>query len=136
MATPTKFNSFPEALAEGVHDFANDTLKVALSNTLPSASDTQLSDITQITAANGYTAGGSTITVSSSSQSGGTYSLVLAALTFTASGGSIGPFRYVILYNDTATNDELICWFDRGLSFVILDGQSYTIDSATWLQIV
>lgn len=135
MATPTKFNSFTEALAEKVHNLGSDTLKVALSNTAPSASNTVLADITQITAANGYSAGGFAITVSSSAQSGGTYSLVLNSATLTASGGSIGPFRYVILYNDTAASDELICWFDRGVALTLADTESYTIDSATWLQI-
>lgn len=135
MATPSKFNSFPEALAEKVHNLGSDTLKVALTNTAPSASNTQLTDLTEITAGNGYSAGGFAITVSSSSQSGGTYSLVLNAATLTASGGSIGPFRYVVLYNDTATNKELICWFDRGVALTLADTESYTIDSATWLQI-
>jgi hypothetical protein len=135
MATPTKFNSFTEALAEKVHDLGTDTLKVALSNTAPSASNTQLTDITEISAGNGYSAGGFAITASSSAQSGGTYSLVLNSATLTASGGAIGPFRYVVLYNDTATNDELVCWFDRGVELTLADTESYTIDSATWLQI-
>ena len=131
MATPTTFNSLPEALAEKVHNFSSDTLKIALTNTAPSAANTQLTDLTEITAGNGYTAGGFAITVSSS----GTYSLVLNAATLTASGGSIGPFRYVVLYNDTASNDELISRFDRGVELTLADGESYTIDSATWLQI-
>jgi len=135
MATPTTFNSLPEALAEEIHDFSSDTLKIALTNTAPSAANTQLTDLTEITAGNGYTAGGFAITVSSSGQSGGTYSLVLNAATLTASGGSIGPFRYVVLYNDTASNDKLIARFDRGVELTLADGESYTINSATWLQI-
>lgn len=136
MATPQKFNSFTEALCEKVHNLGSDTLKIALSNTAPSASNTVLANITQISAGNGYTAGGFAITVSSSAQSGGTYSLVLNAATLTASGGSIGPFRYVVLYNDTATNDELIAWLDRGVALTLADTQSYTLNSATWLQLV
>ena len=66
MATPTTFNSLPEALAEKVHNFSSDTLKIALTNTAPSAANTQLTDLTEITAGNGYTAGGFAITVSSS----------------------------------------------------------------------
>ncbi len=135
MATPIKFSSLSEALCEAIHNFGADTLKVALTNTAPSVSNTQLSDLTQITAGNGYAAGGFDITVSSSAQSGGTYSLVLNAATLTAAGGAIGPFRYVVLYNDTATNDELVAYFDRGVELTLSDGESYTIDSATWLQL-
>lgn len=134
MATPVKFNSLTEALCEKVHDFGSDTLKAVLTDTPPSASNTQLTDLTEIAAGNGYTAGGFAITASSSTQSGGTYSLVLNAATLTASGGTIGPFRYVVLYNDTATNDELVCYFDRGVELTLADGEDYTIDSATWLQ--
>ena len=85
-------------------------------------------DITEISAGNGYTAGGATATVSSSGQSGGTYKLVLADVVFTASGGTIGPFRYAVLYNDTATNDELIGWWDRGVSVTLEDGDDATLD--------
>jgi len=135
MATPVKFNSLSEALCEKVHDLGTDTLKIALTNTAPSASNTQFTDLTEITAGNGYSAGGFAITASSSSQSGGTYSLVLNAATLTASGGSIGPFRYLVLYNDTATNDELISYLDRGVALTLADTEDFTIDSATWLQL-
>ena len=118
-----------------MHDLGTDTLKIALTNTAPSASNTQFTDLTEITAGNGYSAGGFAITASSSSQSGGTYSLVLNAATLTASGGSIGPFRYLVLYNDTATNDELISYLDRGVALTLADTEDFTIDSATWLQL-
>lgn len=123
-----KFESFVEALAEGVHDLGSDTLKVALSNTAPSATDTQLSDITQISGVNGYTTGGATVTVSSSAQTSGTYKLVITDPTWTATGGSMGAFRYLILYNDTASNDELIGYYDRGSSLALSSGDSYTAD--------
>jgi len=130
MAQPfNKFNSFVEALPEGVHDFENDTIKVALTDTAPGASDTQLSDITEISAGNGYSAGGSQATVSSSSQSSGTYKLVVADVTETASGGSVGPFRYAVAYNDSAANDELIGWWDYGSSITLQDGESFTFDA-------
>lgn len=128
MATFNKFNSFVEALAEKVHNLGSDTLKIALSNTAPSAGNTQLSNITQISNGNGYTTGGSAVTISSSAQSSGTYKLTLADLVFTAAGGSIGPFRYVVLYNDTAANDELIGWYDYGSSITLADGETFTVD--------
>ena len=66
MATFVKFESFVEALAEKVHNLGADTLKVMLTNTAPNAStNTVKVDITEISAGNGYTAGGNSATVSS-----------------------------------------------------------------------
>ena len=128
MASFNKFNSFTEAIAEKKHDLGADTLKVALSNTLPVASNTVLANITQISGTNGYTTGGTQATISSSAQTSGTYKLVLADVTFTASGGSIGPFQYAVLYNDTATNDELIGWYDYGSALTITNGNAFVVD--------
>src|SRR5688572_10327906 len=108
MASYNKFQSFVEALAEKVHNLGSDTLKVALTNSAPVNTNTVLANITQIANGNGYTTGGTAATISSSAQSAGTYKLVLADVVFTASGGTMGTFRYVLLYNDTASNDELI----------------------------
>lgn len=132
MATFTKFNSFVEALAEKVHNLGSDTLKVMLTNTAPSASNTVKADITEITAGNGYTAGGTAVTITASSQTAGTYKLVGDDVTFTASGGTMATWRYAVLYNDTASNDELIGYFDNGSTVSLADGNSATIDfSAT-----
>lgn len=129
MASFNKFNSFVEALAEGAHNLGSDTLKVLLTNTAPTASNTVKADLTEITAGNGYTAGGNTASVTSSAQTSGTYKLVLGdPTTWTASGGSIASFRYAVLYNDTATNDELIGWWDYGSSVTLADGESFAVD--------
>lgn len=128
MAAFNKFNSFVEAIAEKVHNLGADTLKVMLTNSAPVAGNTVKTDITEISAANGYTAGGTAATISASSQTSGTYKLVLADVTFTASGGSIGPFRYAVLYNDTAGSDELIGWWDYGTNVTITNGNSFTVD--------
>jgi len=135
MATALIFNSFKEAVAEGKHDLGADTLKFCLTNTAPSLANTQFTDLTEISAGNGYTAGGTAVSVSSSSQTGGTYSLVLASCVFTASGGTIGPFRYIVLYDDTATNNELIGYLDYGVSYTLPDGQPFTINAGTFLTI-
>jgi hypothetical protein len=128
MATFNKFNSFVEAVAEKVHNLGSDVLKVALSNTPPVATNTVLANITQIANGNGYTTGGSPAGQFSSQQTSGTYKLVLNDVTFTATPGSIGPFQYVVLYNDTATNDELIGWYDYGAALTITAGNSFTVD--------
>lgn len=128
MASFNKFNSFVEALAEKVHNLGTDTLKIALTNSAPLATNTVLANITQITAANGYTAGGNTASITSSSQTSGTYKLVLGDVTFTASGGAMAAFRYAVLYNDTATNDELIGWYDYGSSVTLADTETFTLD--------
>lgn len=129
MASFVKFNTFVEALAEGTHDLGSDTLKVVLTNTAPTAAtDDQLADITQVANGNGYTTGGTTATTSSSAQTSGTYKLVLADVTFTASGGSVGPFQYVVLYNDTAAGDELIGYWDYGAAVTLADTETFTAD--------
>lgn len=129
MATFTKFNSFVEAVAEKVHNLGSDTLKVLLTNSAPSASNTVKANLTEISAGNGYTAGGTAATISSSAQTSGTYKLVLADVVFTASGGTIGPFKYAVVYNDTATNDELIAWWEYPGSAVTLQiGETFTVD--------
>ena len=128
MATFTKFNSFVEACAEKVHNLGSDVPKVMLTNSAPLAANTVKANLTEIAAGNGYTAGGTAATVSSSSQTSGTYKLVLADVVFTASGGSIGPFRYAVLYNDTATNDELIGFYDYGSSITLASGETFTVD--------
>lgn len=127
MATFNKFNSFVEALAEKVHNLGSDTLKIALTNSAPLATNTQLSNITQISPGNGYTTGGTAATITSSTQTSGTYKLVLADVVFSAT-GAVGPFRYAVLYNDTATNDELIGWWDYGTSITLASGDTFTVD--------
>lgn len=130
MAVYEKFSQFIEDVFEGVHDLQSDTLKVMLTNTLPVAGNSVKADLTEIAAGNGYTAGGATVAQSSSEQIGGTYKLVIADPAFTASGGSIGPFRYAVLYNDTPTSpaDPLIAWWDYGTSITITNGNSFTVD--------
>lgn len=131
MATFNKFQVFVENLAEKVHDLGADTLKVMLSNTAPAATNTVKANITEITAGNGYTAGGTQTAQSSSAQASGTYKLVVGDVVFTAAGGSIGPLRYAVLYNDTPTSpaDPLICWHDYGSSITLAAGETFTWDA-------
>lgn len=130
MASANKFNAFVEHLAEKVHDLGADTLKVLLTNTAPVAGNAVKADLTEISAGNGYSAGGTAASISSSLQSSGTYKLTIGDVTFTASGGSIGPFRYAVLYNDTPTSpaDPLILFWDYGSSITLATGESFVVD--------
>lgn len=127
MATFNKFNAFVENVAEKVHNLGSDQLVVALTNSAPLASNSVLADITQITYTN---LSSRNITTSTSSQTSGLYKLVVNDLTLTASGGSVGPFRYIVVYNDTPTSpaDPLIGYYDYGSSLTLASGESLTID--------
>lgn len=129
MATFNKFNQFVQDLANGKHNLGSNSLNVMLTNTAPVATNQVLTDLTEITAGNGYTAGGTTAAFVSGSQTSGTYKLVLSNVTFTASGGSIGPFRYVVLYNATQTspNHPLIGWADYGAATTLTSGNSFLV---------
>lgn len=137
MASFVKFNSFVEAIAEKVHNLGSDQLKVALTNTDPTASATNYAGLTSPLATTNLS--GATpfnVTTSSSSQTSGTYSLVCADLTLTAT-GSVGPFRYVVLYNDTAAADELIGYYDYGSSVTMAAAETFLIDfGATVLTLI
>jgi len=126
--TFNKFESFTDRLCKGEMNLHTDTLKVYLSNATPSASaDSVKTDLAEISAGNGYTAGGidAQNVVSSS---GGIASITGTDVVFTAAGGDIGPFRYAVLYNDTHASDALIGWWDRGASLTIVDTQNVTVD--------
>jgi hypothetical protein len=128
MATFTKFNSFVEALAEKTHNLGSDQLKIALTNTDPTAAVTNYAGLTAPLATTNLS--GATpfnVTTSSSAQTSGTYKLVCADLVLTAT-GAVGPFRYVVLYNDTAAADEVIGYYDYGSSISLANGETFTCD--------
>lgn len=129
MATSTwnKYQDFSEQLIRGVHDWDAHVFKVALSNTLPVNTHTSLSQVTEIAAGNGYTAGGNTTTVTIS-ESGGTTTVSGTEVVFTAT-GAMATFRYAILYNDTATSpaDALIAYFDYGSAISLTNTETFTV---------
>ena len=143
MASFVKFEVFAEDLANKEHDFFGtagsdaDTIKFYLSNTAPTIGTHAVkADIAEISAGNGYTAGGYSVT-NVGTRSGGTVSIAATDVTITASGGTIGPFRYAIVYNDTHASDALIGYYDYGSSITLQVGESYTLDfTATILTVV
>ena len=133
MASFTKVNDFVVNLANAM-DMNADTFKIALSNTDPTSgtdvtTDTNgvLANITEIAYTNLSTR---TLTGISSTQTGGTYKLAADDLTLTASGGSVAPFRYVIVYNDTPTDpiDPVVGFYDYGTSITLNDADSFKVD--------
>ena len=127
MASYNKFNSFVSDVATKVHNLNSDTLRVMLTNTAPVATNTVKSNITEISAANGYVAGGQTATFVSGNNASGTYRLILQPVQWTASGGSIGPFEYAVLYNSTAASGNLIGWWDYGTAITLTNGNTFTV---------
>ena len=102
-----------------------------LTNTAPTQTHTVKADVVgELSTGSGYTAGGQTITITSSAQSSGLYTLIASDVTWTASGGSIGPFRYCVIFNDTPTSpaDPLMFYIDYGYSITVASGQTFTVD--------
>lgn len=125
MAAYNKFDSFVEALAKKVHNIAADQLMVALTNVAPVAGNSRLSDLTQIAYTN---LSARVLTVASCAQTAGVLNAIINDLVLTSSGGPTGPFRYIVIYNNTATNKELISWFDYGSSITLADNETLTLD--------
>lgn len=126
-----KFNSFVEYLAEKAIDLQNDTFKVVFcaAANAPTSSNTVLANLTTATT----NADSVTLTVSSSSQTSGTYTLLFADKTITATAGGIGPFRYVVVYDDTPTSpaDPLVCYYDYGSDITVASGETFTLNWTT-----
>jgi len=133
LATFILFNKFLSQLANGGYNLGSDTLRFALTNTAPTAATDTVFDPLEKhpppAAANGYTSGGHAATIDSSEESGGIYTLACTTdIVITATEGGIGPFRYVILYDDTSATDLLIGYWDYGSSISLNVGETFTID--------
>jgi len=127
MASFNKFDCFVADLANKVHNLGSDALKVMLTNSAPSQGNTVKANVTEISAGNGYSAGGMPVTITSSAQSSGLYKLVGNDPSITAS-GSVGPFQYAVLYNSTPASGNLIGWWDRGSALTLANTDTFTVD--------
>lgn len=132
MAVFNKFNIFVQDLASGKHQMQTGTaqvFKVYLSNTLPVATNTVYNTPADLSTANGYTAGGVSVGTIAGAQTSGTFKFVGGTdPSWTASGGSIGPYQYALLYNSTASGTPLIGWWDYGTALTLTNGNTFTVD--------
>ncbi len=130
MSVYNKFQQFVEDLGKGVHQLhaAGHTLMLYLTNNAPDAAlDAVKADLVGITEENGYAAADAQ---NDYTETGGTGTMTCVDKVWTATGGSFGPFRYVVLYNDTPVTpaDPLICWWDYGSAITVLVGETFTVD--------
>lgn len=142
MATYNKFRIFAEDVFQAVHNFGSHTLNLGLTNTSPNVADLDVntslspdriistSNADEIAAGNGYAEGGSSIVITTNSQTGGTYTLAANQIVWTASGGTIATFRYVYLYNisgGAAATRPVISWWDYGSGITLNSGETFTV---------
>jgi len=123
----SKVNSFVEKVAEKVFNLGSDQLKIALTNTAHTPTWDKLADLTLVATTNLSGATPLNLTTSASSQTAGTYKLVVDDLVLTAT-GAVGPFQYVYMYSDTASNKELIGYYDYGSEVTLADTNKFTIN--------
>lgn len=127
MAAYNKFQDFTEQQIIGTHDWDGNVFKIMLVNSpAPIATNTVKANLTEISAGNGYTAGGTATTITVS-ETTGTTTVQGTQVVFSASGGNIGPFQYAVLYNDTATNKNLVAWWDYGSAVTLNSGDTFTV---------
>ncbi len=129
MVSYNKFESFVGELGLQTHDLDTDLLKIMLVNSpAPVPANSVKADLTEIGAGNGYTAGGDDIT-STYSEAAGVATLVGTKVVWTAAGGTIGPFRYVVLYDDTPATplDPLVAWWDYGSNLTLQIDETFTV---------
>jgi hypothetical protein len=128
MVAFNKFDTFVADVANKAHNLGADTLKIMLTDVAPIRGNQYRPNIAEIAVGNGYVAGGNAVAIASSAQVGGVYKLIASVNTaFVAAGGAFAQFRYAVLYNDTASNKNLIGWWDFGSEINLPDGNTFTV---------
>lgn len=126
MATFNKFQNFIERLGKGEFDLNGDTFKFFLSNEQPLATDDVKSDIAEITNENGYAA---PVDIENAfTESSGTGTMTAVDKTVTASGGTIGPFQFIVVYDDDHASDALMGWIELASAVTLKTGQSLNVN--------
>ena len=124
MAAFNKYNAGAESLVEGINS-GSDTWRIILSNTAPDVTDVTQADASELTTSGGYTVNGNACSITSSTQTGGTYKLVLASPSAWTGSGAGFTARYAILWDQTA--DKLVGWWDYGSSQLVAAGETFTV---------
>jgi hypothetical protein len=127
MSVFAKFNCFVQDVGQKLHNLNSDALKIYLTNTTPVATNTVYNTPADLTTANGYTAGGPTVGTTGYTQTAGVGTLTGTSVVTTAAGGTVGPFRYAVLYNNTAAAKNLIGWWDYGSAITLNDTETFTV---------
>jgi len=119
----TVFNEFVEDLGEEVHDFENDTLKLAIIDTTVTptqdtatpqwgAGSSQDYDANEVSTAGGYTANGETLTTVTFDRSTTTVTLDADDVSLSQDAGGFTDGAWGILYNDSAANKNCIAFVE------------------------
>lgn len=130
MATFNLTNVFKEDIGKNI-DLESDTLKWVLTTVAPTAATTVYGDLSgEVANGNGYTTGGLALASVTYTQTLGTATLAAADQVITASGGSMGAFRYPVLIDDTVASPvkPVIGWLDYGSALTLAAGESLTLD--------
>jgi hypothetical protein len=130
MAAFNKFNCFVQDVANKQHNLKSgttDVYRVYLTNVAPAATNTAYNTPAEIPAGNGYLAGGAA-TTTTGILNAATFTFFGTDVSWTAGGGSIGPFRYALLYNSTPASKPLIGWWDYGAAITLTNGNTFTVD--------
>lgn len=122
-AAYNKVSAAIEPLLEQINA-GSDSWAVALAVSVP-ASAAFVAGTTDLATGGGYTQGGNAATVSSATQTAGTYKLVLnSPATWTASGGGF-TFRYALLVN--STNNIVLAYWDYGSAQTLAAGDTIAV---------
>jgi hypothetical protein len=132
VATPS--NHFKYQLAKKAIDLSADTIKIILMNTtfaFDKDSHATLANVTadQLSTANGYTQDNKELANKSVTEDDANDKAKMTCddVTWTASGGAIGPTGAAILYDDTTSDDTVIGCIDFGTDYTIPDGSSFQL---------
>jgi len=132
--TLTLSNHFKYQLADGKVDLSADTLKIILMNDTFSFDKDAHADLSNVTAdqlstANGYTQNDKTLANLSLTEDDTNDKAAFTCddVSWTASGGSIGPTGAAVIYDDTTSDDTVIGCIDFGTDYTIQDGGTLQI---------
>lgn len=133
MATFTLFHETVSAIGLKKVNLSADTFKAMLTTSAPNQGTwTVKTDVTgEIAATGGYTTGGKNLTTVAWAETGaglGVWRFTCDDISWIASGAAIPTHQYLVIYDDTATNKDLIGFVNRGTSDVIADGNTRTWD--------